>query len=65
MSTALKCDICKTYYDPYEANAKKDLGNGIAIMALPPLNHQLILQTYDLCPTCMLKINGWVGIDSQ
>lgn len=51
MSKAMKCDVCKKYYDRYNESGKKQ--NGLILMRRDSADNLRNEKIYDCCPDCM------------
>ena len=53
MSKAMKCDVCKKYYDRYNYNSSDKKQNGCILMRRDLHDNLWNQEIYDCCPDCM------------
>lgn len=65
MAVARKCDICGTYYEPYNiaesGNEVKKKNNGIAFLSIDNNDRYFTGERIDCCPTCLESIKKHIN----
>ena len=64
---AKKCDRCGKYYDYYNfpIHAKEVHGNCITIWNIMENGYESIAKKLDLCKSCMLKLEKFLGMNNE
>ena len=55
MARAKICDLCETYYKPYNENSH-DYPNAIRLVSTSEDEYVRTVKKYDLCPDCLVAI---------
>ena len=56
MAIAKKCDVCGTYYEPYNIKCSSERVNGLMFLNIDTSQKYFSHNTIDCCPKCMETI---------
>lgn len=63
---AKKCDRCGKFYEIYDYKLNKvEHGNALAIYNIKTSGYEEFIKRFDLCKSCMLKLEKFLGMNKE